>query len=86
MLASVYTFIKPCSLIFLDTYEQNKTKKILHTILDIAKEITYGKIQRKGTLHELELQEVFVGLNKRPDLWKSKIIYIIFHCRTIIIA
>ena len=65
---------------------KSKQKKILHTFLAIAKEITYGKIQRKGTLLELELLEVFVSLNKRPDLWKSKIIYIIFHCRTIIIA
>ena len=68
MLASVYTFIKPCSLIFLDTYEQNKTKKILHTFLDIAKEITCGKIQRKGTLLELEVLEVYVSLNKTGPL------------------
>ena len=43
---------------------------------------------RKETLLELELIEIFVSSNKRPDFWKSlsKIMYIIFHCRTSIIT
>ena len=28
-------FNKPCSPVFLDNYKQNKTKKILHTLVDI---------------------------------------------------
>ena len=73
---------------FLNNYVQNKTKKILHTFVDNAKETACEKIQRKETLLELELLEVFVSLNKRPDFWKSlsKIIYTIFHCRTSIIT
>ena len=81
-------FKKPCSPVFLDNYEQNKTKKFLYTFVDIAKETVFEKIQRKDTLLNLELLEVFLSLNKRPDFWKSlsKIIYIIFHCRTSIIT
>ena len=81
-------FKKPCSPIFLDNYEQNKTKRFLHTSVDIAKETACEKIQRKETLLELELVEVFVSLNKRPAFWKSlsKFIYIIFHCRNSIIT
>ena len=62
----------------------NKTKKFLQTFVDIAKETACEKIQRKKTLLELELLEVSVSLSKRTDFWKSlsKIIYIIFHCRT----
>ena len=75
-------FKKPCSPIFLDNCEQNKTKTILYTFVDIAKDTAYEKNQRKET--EVELLEVFVSLNKRLDFWKSspKIKYIIFHCRT----
>ena len=40
-------FKKPCSPVFLDNYEQKKTKKFLHTFADIAKETTCEKIQRK---------------------------------------
>ena len=42
----------------------------------------------KATLLELELLEVFVSLNKRPDFWKSlcEFMHIIFHCRTGIIT
>ena len=80
-------FKKTFSPIFLGNYEQNKTK-FLHTFVDIAKETACEKTPRKETLLELELLEVFVGLNKRPDFWKSlsKIVYIIFHCRTSIIT
>ena len=35
---------KPCSSIFLDNWEQNKTKKFLHVFVDIAKEIACEKI------------------------------------------
>ena len=50
----------------------NKTnKKFLHTFVDIAKETACEKFQRKETLLELELLEVFVSLKKRPDFWKS---------------
>ena len=39
----------------------NKTKKeILHTFVDIAKETTCEKVQRKETPFELELPEVLV--------------------------
>ena len=74
---------KTCSPVFLDNYKQNKTKKFPHTFVDIAKENASKKIQRKETLLELELLEVFVSLNKRPDFWKSlsKIIHMVFHCR-----
>ena len=61
----------PCSPVFLDNYKQNKTKKFLHTFVDIADETACEKIQRKETLLELEFLEVFVSLNKRPDFWKS---------------
>ena len=79
---------KPCSPVFLDNCEQNKTKNFLHTFADIAKETAHENIERKETLLELKLLEVFVGLNKRPNFWKSlsKIIYMIFHCRTSIIT
>ena len=79
---------KQCSPVFLDNYEQNKTKNFLHSFVDIAKETACEKIQRKETLLELKLLELFVNLNKRPDFWKSlsKIICMIFHCRTSIIT
>ena len=32
------SFKTPCSPVFLDNYEQNKTKKCLQTLVDIAKE------------------------------------------------
>ena len=69
---------------FLITTNKRKTKKILHTFVDIAKETACEKIQKKETLLELEPLEVFVSLHKKLDFWKSlsKIIYIIFHCRT----
>ena len=72
----------------LDNYKQNKTKKFLHTFEDIAKKSACEKIRRKETLLELELLEVLVSLNKRTDFLKSlsKILYIIFHCRTSIIT
>ena len=80
-------FKKPCFPIFLDNYEQNKTKQNLPIFVDIAEETACEKIQRKETLLELEVVEVFVSLNKRPDFWKSlKLYYIIFHCRTSIIT
>ena len=31
-------FKEPCSPVFLDNYEKNKTKKILQTLVDVAKE------------------------------------------------
>ena len=79
---------KPYSPIFLDNCERNKTKNFFHTFVDIAKETTCEKIQRKETLLELKLLEVFVSLNKRRDSWKSlsKIIYMISNCRTSIIT
>ena len=65
----------------------DKTKQILPIFVDIAEETACEKIQRKKTLLELEVVEVFVSLNKRPDFWKSlKLYYIIFHCRTSIIT
>ena len=81
-------FKKPFPPVFLDNYEQNKTEKFLHTLVDIAKETACEEIQRKETLLELELLEIFVSLNKRSDFWKSlsKIVYIILHCRTSIIT
>ena len=77
-------FKKPYSPIFLDNYYQSKTKKFLHTFVEIDKETACEKIQRKEALFELELLEIFVSLNKGLDFRKSlsKIIYIIFHCRT----
>ena len=68
---------------FLDNYIQRKTKKLLHTFVDIAKETACEKNKRKEAVLELELLQVFVSLSKRPDFWKSlpKIIYTIFHCR-----
>ena len=57
-------FTKPCSPVFLDNYEQNKTKKILPTFVDIAKE-NVREIQRKETLLELKLLEVFVSLKQK---------------------
>ena len=66
---------KPYSPALLDNYEQNKTKKFLHTFADIAKETPCEKIRRKETL-----LEVFVSLHKKTDFGKSlsKIICIIF--------
>ena len=58
-------------LLFFFNYEQNKTKKSLHTFVDIAKESAREKIQRKEARLELELLEVFVSLNKRPDFCRS---------------
>ena len=43
-------FKNSCSPIFLDSYEQNKTKKILQTFVDIGKDTEYEKIQKKKTL------------------------------------
>ena len=57
-------FKKPCSPVFLNNYKQNKTKTLLHTFLDIAKETACEKNQRKDTLPELVLTEVFISLNK----------------------
>ena len=54
-------FKKPCSPVFLDIYEQNKTKLFLHTFVDIAKETACKKSHRKENLLELELLEVFVS-------------------------
>ena len=48
-------FKKPCSPVFLDNYKQNKTKKILHTLVDINKETACEKIRRKKTLLEFSL-------------------------------
>ena len=59
-------FKKPSSPVFLDNYKQNK-KKILHTSADIAKETMSEKIQKKETLFQLELLDVFVSLNKEQD-------------------
>ena len=56
---------------FFFKYEQNKAKKSLHTFVDIAKESACEKIQRKEARLELELLEVFVSLNKRPDFCRS---------------
>ena len=42
----------------------NKTK---HAFVELAKETACEKVQIKETLFELELLEVFVSLNKRPD-------------------
>ena len=64
-------FKKPCFPVFLDNFDQNKTKKCLISFVDIAKETACEKNQRKETLFELELLEVFVSLNKRPEFWKS---------------
>ena len=58
---------KTYSPVFLDNYKQNRTKKFPHTFVDIAKDNACKKIQRKETLLELELLEVFVSLKKRPD-------------------
>ena len=57
-------------------------------MVDIARETMCEKIQRKETLLELELPEVFVSLNKILDLWKSfsKMVFIFFHCRTSVIT
>ena len=49
---------------------KTKQKKILHTLVDIAKETACEEIQRKETLLELELLKVLVSLNKRSDFWK----------------
>ena len=57
-------FKKPCSPVFLNNYKQNKTKTLLHTFVDIAKETACEKNQRKDTLPELVLTEVFISLNK----------------------
>ena len=82
------SFKKPCSLVFLGNYKQNKTKKCMYTFTSLAKETACEKKLEKATLLELELLEVFVSLNKRPDFWKSlcEIMHIIFHCRTGIIT
>ena len=64
-------FKKPCSPVFLNNYEQSKTTNFLHTFADIAEETTCEKIQRKKTLLELLLLEVFIDLKNRPDFWKS---------------
>ena len=58
-------FKKPCSPAFLANYEQNKTKKFLHTFVNIAKETVCEKIQRKETLLKLELLEFFLSLNQK---------------------
>ena len=64
------TFKKSCSPVSLDTYEQNKTKSFLDTLVDISKETACEEIQSKETLLELELPKVLVSLNKRSDFWK----------------
>ena len=48
-------FKKPRSQIFLDNYEQTKTKKIFDIFVDIPRETVCEKNQRKETLLELEL-------------------------------
>ena len=58
-------FKTPRSPVFLNNYEQNKTKNFQHTFVDIEKS------QRKETVLEFVLIEVFISLNKRPDFWKS---------------
>ena len=77
-------FKKPSSPVFLNNYEQNKIKNFLHTFVDITYETACEKNQRKETLLELILLEVFISLSKRPDFWKPlfKVIYTIFHCTT----
>ena len=67
---------------------QTKQNKFGTCFVDIAKEATCEQIQINETLLELVLLEVYVSLKKRPDFWKSlsKIIYIIFHCRTSVIT
>ena len=66
-------FKKPCSPVFLDNYEQNKTKKFLHTFVDIAKETVCEKIQRKETLLKLELLEFFLSLNQKTGFLEVSI-------------
>ena len=48
-------FKKPRSQIFLDNYEQTKTKKIFDIFVDIPRETVCEKNQRKETPLELEL-------------------------------
>ena len=48
-------FKKPRSQIFLDNYEQTKTKKNFHIFVDIPRETACEKYQRKETPLELEL-------------------------------
>ena len=57
-------------------------------MVDITRETMCEKIQRKETLLELELPEVFVSLNKILYFWKSfsKMVFIFFHCRTSVIT
>ena len=62
-------FKKQRSPIFHDNYEQNK-KSSAH-LVDIVKGTACKKVQKKEILLGLELLEVFVNLNKRPDFGKS---------------
>ena len=56
---------------FLITTNKIKRKNFCTLLVGIAKETAWEKIQRKETLLELELLEVFVSLNKRPYFCKS---------------
>ena len=69
---------------FLIAANKTKTKDFQHTFADTAKGTACEKNRRKESLY----LDVAINLNKRPDLWKplSKVIYIIFHCRTSIIT
>ena len=56
-------------LFFLITTNKKKTKKFLRTFVRRRR---VKKNQRKETLLELELIEVFVSLNKRPDFLQNQ--------------
>ena len=52
---------------FLITTNKTKQKNFCTLFVDIPKEAECEIIQRKETLLELELLDVFVSLNKEPD-------------------
>ena len=58
------SFKEPCSPVFLNNYEQTKTKNFLHTFEDIAKDTVSEKNLREQTRLELVFLEVFISLNK----------------------
>ena len=70
------SFKEPCSPVFLNNYEQTKTKNFLHTFEDIAKDTVSEKNQREQTRLELVFLEVFSSLNKWVDFWKSYLKFI----------